>query len=1325
MFSMAASRSLNDNFCLWQLPGNNMGGNTGMMMSYVIQTDNDKKIIVIDGGYNDDTQYFREFLKSIGKDTIDAWFITHPDFDHMNVCTEVLKDPKGLFIKNLYFSFPAVSELTPECSKYFINDCIECWLMMYGADFLDISYLPFKYALQNTPLLKKGMKVIKPERNSTIIIDNTRFDILGVANPEIKVDPRNNSSMIIKVMSQQKSVLFLADLGVLGAKKLLDSGADIKADYVQMAHHGYWTFTKNDIPLYDYIEPTYCLWPTPWYVWDDLNAGGSIVPCSYYKKWMQDLGVVKNYVAALDGLVKISSFFVSVGKDKTMVCGDEIRLGETKNNYTKPGGNIVYQWTPSKGLDDPTSPEPLCHATETTTYTLTAMTNEEWISKDTIKVTVIPMYVNAGRDKTIVCSGPVRLDSVKSNYTGKRDLTYKWSPSEGLDDVTSPNPLCLPKTTTTYVVTVTPYFGPPVKDSVTVFVEPFVARACDDINLQFGDSTILSTKTNYTGTQKLRYKWTPSDFLSCDTIAEPVCSAKKDITYNVEVSTPYGCSYSDDVRVKVVSMIVDAGSDKTIVCSGPVKIDSVKTNYQGKGRLRYKWTPEAGLDNDTIPDPVFGPSVTTTYIITVTPPVGPPAYDSITIKVNELVAEAGEDFNVYYGDSVMLGVGCNYTGNRKLTYFWSPPDGLSDCTIANPVCKPVKDITYSVMVITSEGCSSSDAVTVRTIKLKADAGSDKTIDCSGSVQLDSVKTNYKYPNKLKYIWSPSEGLSNDTVPNPVCFATQSTMYRITVVPPQGSIMEDSVFVNVNPLKIDACEDMIVVVGSEVQLGVSSDFMNKENLKYKWFPSDGLDNDTIKNPVLTATVSRKYTVTASVSGFGGCTDEDSVLVTVLPLTATSGRDKEIVCGGSVKLDSVETNFNGKGRLKYKWTPSAGLSNDTIANPVCNIRKTTTYLLEIIPPYGQYLLDTVNVKVLPFVAKACDDLSVECGDYAQLDVENNYTGSQQLRYKWVPSEGLDNDTIRNPKASPVADKKYLVTVYTNDSISSTDSVNVNKIRLKNPGIVRVSVQKAGNIIYWKHADSKSIESFNVYRDNKNTGKYDRIGTVKANEKDVYVDSVSNPQDRSYSYRVTILDKCGVETPMSNHHKTIHLTAAGSGSNVNLKWDDYVGFEVKKYDVYRGFTSDTLVLIDSLDIGNNNYDDINSINGTAYYTVEAIGYDNDGTDDLVVSQPFKNKDERRSKSNMVSIHVTGNNNPAINPTLFKFVPNPASNYIEVTSLINGNDVSDLKIYDLMGVLVKDVKFEGQRQIIKTQDLEDGIYMISLKCGQNIQMEKLIIRR
>jgi beta-lactamase superfamily II metal-dependent hydrolase len=1302
-----------------------MGGNTGMMMSYVLETDNNKKIIVIDGGYNDDAQNFRDFMKSIGKDTIDAWFITHPDFDHMNVCTEVLKDPQKLFIRNLYFSFPAVSELTPECEKYYIKDCVECWLMMYGSDFLDISYRPFKVALDNSPLLKKGMRVIKPERNSTIIIDNTRFDILGVANPEIKVDPRNNSSMIIKAISQQKTVLFLADIGILGAKKLLDSGADIKAEYVQMAHHGYWTFTKEDVPLYDYIAPSFCLWPTPWYVWDDLNAGGSITPCSYYKKWMQNLGVVKNYVAALDGLVKISSFFVNVGKDKTMICGDEIQLDNTKDNYSKPGGKLKYQWFPTTGLDDPTSPAPFCQAIKTTSYALTATTNEGWTSTDTIKVTVLPMFVNAGKDKTIVCSGPVQLDSVKSNYSGKSRLKYKWSPSEGLNSDTIVNPLCLPKKTTTYEVTVIPTIGPSVKDTVTVFVEPFVAKACDDLSLQYGDSVKLSTKTNFTGTQKLRYKWTPSDFLSNDTLAEPVCSATRDITYNVEVSSPYGCSYSDDVKVKVVSIVVDAGPDKTIVCSGPVILDSVKTNYRGKGRLRYRWTPSAGLNSDTVPNPIIGPSVTTTYKISVTPPVGPPAYDSITIKVNDLVAEAGEDFNVYYGDSLMLGVGCNYTGTKKLTYFWSPPDGLSDCASANPICKPTKDITYSVKVLTAEGCSASDTVSVRIIKLKADAGSDKTIDCSGSVRLDSVKTNYRYPGKLKYIWTPSIGLSNDTIPNPVCYATKSTNYRVTVVPPQGSIMEDSVYVNVNPLKIEACGNKAVLIGSEVQLGVSSNFKYGDKLKFKWYPSDGLNNDTIKNPVLTASVSRKYTVTASVRGAAGCTDEDSVIVKVLPITLTTGSDKVVVCGGSVKLDSVKTNFNGKGRIKYRWFPSTGLSSDTIVNPVCSVRKTTTYVLEVIPPYGQSLHDTVNVKVLPFVAKACDDFSIECGDYAQLNVEDNYSGNKQLMFKWVPSTGLNNDTIRNPKASPVVDTRYLVTVYTNDSISSTDSVNVIKTKLKNLGIVRVSVQKTKNIIYWKHAESRSIESFGIYKENQTNGKYEKIASVKDTEKDYYVDSVSNPQESSCRYRITVLDKCGVETLMSNYHKTIHLTAAGSGSNVNLTWDEYVGFEVKRYDIYRGITADTLTLIDSLETGKDYYNDDFKLNGTAYYTVEAIGYDSDGTDDMVVAQPYKNKTERRSKSNIVSVHVTDNNNPVTNPVLFKFNPNPASNQIEITSIKDNGEMSDFKIFNLMGVVVKSVQLESEKEIVKINDLEDGVYMISLKCGPVIQMEKLIIRR
>ena len=67
--------------------------------------------------------------------------------------------------------------------------------------------------------------------------------------------------MVIKMDINKKTVIFLGDTGVESGKKLLDTEKEkLKADIVQMAHHGQSGAEKE---VYENISPSICLWPTP------------------------------------------------------------------------------------------------------------------------------------------------------------------------------------------------------------------------------------------------------------------------------------------------------------------------------------------------------------------------------------------------------------------------------------------------------------------------------------------------------------------------------------------------------------------------------------------------------------------------------------------------------------------------------------------------------------------------------------------------------------------------------------------------------------------------------------------------------------------------------------------------------------------------------------------------------------------------------------------------------------------------------------------------------------------------------------------------------
>ena len=95
-----------------------------------------------------------------------------------------------------------------------------------------------------------------------------------------------------------KRVLFLGDMGPEAGEKLLsDVGAgELKADYVQMAHHGEYGVNKD---VYQAIAPSVDLWNAPVWLYDDNNGGGvGSGPWGTLetRQWMKDLGVKENFV---------------------------------------------------------------------------------------------------------------------------------------------------------------------------------------------------------------------------------------------------------------------------------------------------------------------------------------------------------------------------------------------------------------------------------------------------------------------------------------------------------------------------------------------------------------------------------------------------------------------------------------------------------------------------------------------------------------------------------------------------------------------------------------------------------------------------------------------------------------------------------------------------------------------------------------------------------------------------------------------------------------------------------------------------------------------
>ena len=247
------------------------------MMGYIMKTSTGK-VIVIDGGLNEDEPNLVKHIQELGN-KVDVWFITHPHEDHASAIIKVIEET-DIQIEKIYYT---------------MNEIV--WYKEYEPKRAEEAER-FYNALQNERVKGKTEEVTL---NQIINIDFIKCEILGVKNPEITNNGFNNSSMVIKMNLPKSSILFLGDTGEESGDKLLNTQKDkLKSDIVQVAHHGQSGAKES---LYKEINPRICLWPTPEWLWNNDSGGGKgSGPWTTLetRQWMENLGV-KIHVIEKDG----------------------------------------------------------------------------------------------------------------------------------------------------------------------------------------------------------------------------------------------------------------------------------------------------------------------------------------------------------------------------------------------------------------------------------------------------------------------------------------------------------------------------------------------------------------------------------------------------------------------------------------------------------------------------------------------------------------------------------------------------------------------------------------------------------------------------------------------------------------------------------------------------------------------------------------------------------------------------------------------------------------------------------------------------------------
>ncbi len=271
------------------------------MMSFVIITKTDQAIIV-DGGRPLDMPLLKEY---VGKRHIAAWILTHAHADHITGFVNEIKENGGadFDIGTVYYNFPPYSLIdnhdVPDY-KYMVAELKEC--------------LP-RFA-EIEPLIRSKTHIV--QQGESIQIDECTIDFLFTYHDGLTVNLMNDASIVFKLTTPNKSVLFLGDLGPQGGDILYRESRDkLKADIVQMAHHGHMNVGME---VYAAIGAKTCLWCAPDWLYEEDEIPYYLLNPVYLapdssrlrmygtkttRKWMDWLGADTHYVTK-DGTQEIT-----------------------------------------------------------------------------------------------------------------------------------------------------------------------------------------------------------------------------------------------------------------------------------------------------------------------------------------------------------------------------------------------------------------------------------------------------------------------------------------------------------------------------------------------------------------------------------------------------------------------------------------------------------------------------------------------------------------------------------------------------------------------------------------------------------------------------------------------------------------------------------------------------------------------------------------------------------------------------------------------------------------------------------------------------------
>ncbi|MEO0471927.1 MAG: gliding motility-associated C-terminal domain-containing protein [Bacteroidota bacterium] len=614
-------------------------------------------------------------------------------------------------------------------------------------------------------------------------------------------------------------------------------------------------------------------------------------------------------------------------------------------------------------------------------------------------------FVSFGLDTT-VCQG----DSIPLSVTG--GTSYAWSPTAGLSDPSSADPMAAPATSTVYTASITDSCGFVREETFTINIIDTLMDVNLGIDSFLCDGTLIDLDAYQVGSGAT-YLWQNGSTDSVITVSTSglywvevsnLCAAKRDSIQFAALSTPapelgndtiicQGNSLNLDItNIAYQSYLWQDGSTTgQFVSSSPGLIWVEATNICGIGRDSLLLTVESplsqpNLGNDTLlcdgaslflDAQIIGAdylwqngSINSNQIAS-----GAGIYwvevsnlcsvwrDSIEIGTDVIPdINLGSDTDICQGQNFVL----DASSTASATYLWH--DGLT-----NPSRSITQSGTYSVLVTNACG-TDQDAVqiTVNQPPPPVDLGADQDL-CNG--QQAQLSTGLS--NDITHLWSNGSGGTSLTV-------NRAGEYWVVLTNQCGLTTDTVVYQYFDPPQVDLGPDETICTGQSLAVDVSW-----PGATYRW-------DDGSASPQRNLTEAGRYQVEV-INQCGEATDAIQLFVTSGPMPVDLGADLQVCKGDTLLLDAFQGDFD------YLW-------NDRIEGPQLLVTREGTFEVAVSNECGT-VRDAVFIDYLAAPAPNLGLDTVICIDRDRpilLDASFNHPVS----YQWQDGSSDDQFLVTEP-------------------------------------------------------------------------------------------------------------------------------------------------------------------------------------------------------------------------------------------------------------------------------------------------------------------------